>query len=242
MDTRRDPVWLSQIERFGVKSLVKLVLAVFALVFFVTLVSLLPGMERLSELLPVSIPALVRTVVTLALVALLYRIATQASSLIRQFETHEEEFRDCVAAVVYWGVLLLAVVIAYEGFRDVGSYLFGQTGFSVFYSLVFVLMATIPLAFLLVQIGLLVHMRRQRTREANVMHRDVQTDQDRVLQLLEEHDGIIYQSEFVDATGWSKTKVSRILSEMESDGSINRYQIGREKVVCLPGHDPDFVT
>lgn len=65
---------------------------------------------------------------------------------------------------------------------------------------------------------------------------------ERVRRLLDENDGRIRQPEVVEATDWSKATVSRLLSEMESRGEIERFRVGREKVVCLPERVPDAVA
>jgi hypothetical protein len=67
-------------------------------------------------------------------------------------------------------------------------------------------------------------------------------DEKRVQQLLSAHDGRLKQSQIVDGTEWSKSKVSRLLSSMEDDGEITRIRLGRENLVCLRGHEPSDVT
>lgn len=64
----------------------------------------------------------------------------------------------------------------------------------------------------------------------------------RVLSLLTEHGGDVWQTEIAATTGWSQSKTSRVLSRMESDGTIDRYRFGRHKVVCLPDRDPADLT
>lgn len=56
---------------------------------------------------------------------------------------------------------------------------------------------------------------------------------------LDMNGGRLRQQEIVARTGWSEASVSRTLTQMEADGSIVRIQIGREKVVCLPGACPN---
>lgn len=63
------------------------------------------------------------------------------------------------------------------------------------------------------------------------------TDADRVRGLLREHGGRMKQSQIVDQTEWSKAKVSRLLSSMAEEGSIEKLSIGRENVISLA--DPD---
>lgn len=59
------------------------------------------------------------------------------------------------------------------------------------------------------------------------------TDEERVRYHLR-RSGRMGQSELVERTGWSKAKVSRVLSAMEEEGAVSRAQVGREKIVTLP--------
>lgn len=68
------------------------------------------------------------------------------------------------------------------------------------------------------------------------------TPQEQILRLLEDNDGRLTQSDIGTAVEWSKATVSRKLCELESAGEITRYQIGREKIVFLPGAEPDSFT
>ncbi|WP_136717973.1 helix-turn-helix transcriptional regulator [Halorientalis salina] len=61
----------------------------------------------------------------------------------------------------------------------------------------------------------------------------------RVHRLLEEHDGRLPQSEIVDRTDWSKSKVSRVLSAMAEADQIRKIRLGRENLVARPGDEPD---
>ncbi|WP_458210518.1 helix-turn-helix transcriptional regulator [Haladaptatus sp. NG-SE-30] len=65
------------------------------------------------------------------------------------------------------------------------------------------------------------------------------TDQERIRSLLMQYGGRMKQAAFTDETQWSKSSVSRKLSEMEANGEITRVQIGRENVVFLGGSEPD---
>jgi hypothetical protein len=56
--------------------------------------------------------------------------------------------------------------------------------------------------------------------------------------VLERHNGRLKQRRFVDEYGWSSATVSRLLSNLEEQGTIERYRLGREKVVCLPDTAP----
>ncbi|WP_267639444.1 helix-turn-helix transcriptional regulator [Haloarchaeobius amylolyticus] len=63
---------------------------------------------------------------------------------------------------------------------------------------------------------------------------DYLTDEDRVLQLLDQNDGRLKQSDFVSETDWSKSKVSRVLSKMASSGEIRKVALGRENLIIHP--------
>lgn len=59
------------------------------------------------------------------------------------------------------------------------------------------------------------------------------SDADRVAALLAEHDGQMKQSEIVEATEWSKAKVSRLLSRMDDHDRIRKRQDGRQNIIIL---------
>jgi hypothetical protein len=65
------------------------------------------------------------------------------------------------------------------------------------------------------------------------------TDEDRVLALLREHGGRMKQSQVVERTEWSKAKVSRLLSSMNEEGTVEKLSIGRENIISLDGHGPE---
>jgi hypothetical protein len=65
------------------------------------------------------------------------------------------------------------------------------------------------------------------------------TNEDRVRRMLEEEGGRLKQSDIVAQTDWSKSKVSRLLSRMESDGEIRKISIGRENLITRPGDEPE---
>lgn len=67
-------------------------------------------------------------------------------------------------------------------------------------------------------------------------------DTDLVVSLVAENDGRMAQSEIVDRTGWSKSKVSVLLSEMDENNEIDKLRLGRENLISLPGHEPDMTT
>ena len=63
---------------------------------------------------------------------------------------------------------------------------------------------------------------------------DLVTNESQVIDVLEQHDGQMKQADIVEALDWSKSKTSRVLSEMADDGAIEKIRLGRENVIRLP--------
>ncbi len=79
--------------------------------------------------------------------------------------------------------------------------------------------------------GALVYLRRHRggmEEKIEVLREDEQ----RIMKLIVENDGID-QREIVELTGFSKTKVSKILSELERRGIIRKEPVGRRNRIYL---------
>jgi hypothetical protein len=74
---------------------------------------------------------------------------------------------------------------------------------------------------------------------AEETQQELLSDEDRVLQLLEEHGGRMKQVHIVEQTDWSKSKVSMLLSDMEEDGAISKLRVGRENIISLAGEEPE---
>lgn len=66
---------------------------------------------------------------------------------------------------------------------------------------------------------------------------DLTSDQQHVVRLLTAHGDRLRQSVIVEKSGWSKSKVSRLLSDLESTGVIEKVNVGRENVVVLTVED-----
>lgn len=67
----------------------------------------------------------------------------------------------------------------------------------------------------------------------------LQPPDERVLELLDEHGGRMWQQQVVDETGYSEGRVSNLLGEMEADGLVTRRWKGGQKVVSLPERRSD---
>lgn len=62
------------------------------------------------------------------------------------------------------------------------------------------------------------------------------------LELLESNEGRMEQTEIVATTEWSRSTVSRVLSEMESDNLIHKIPLGRTNVITLPDACPNWYS
>lgn len=147
MDRARDSEWRTQIEELEISSLVKLVIVIIVLLFLLVFVSVLPGLDQLVPGLPITFGAIVSAVVTLAIVLLLVRVAARIRTIIQHLLIDIAEIETHSTAVVYWTVVFLAVVIAYEGFEAATAPILVEAGLLWTYDLVFLLLGMIPLAF-----------------------------------------------------------------------------------------------
>ena len=68
------------------------------------------------------------------------------------------------------------------------------------------------------------------------------SDKGEVVRLLVANHGRIRQHQIADETGWSKSKVSRICSQMHTDGTIEKTSVGRENLITLSDREPEPET
>ncbi|SDD73008.1 hypothetical protein [Natrinema hispanicum] len=73
----------------------------------------------------------------------------------------------------------------------------------------------------------------------SIADEELLTDEDRVVKLIRENGGRMKQVNIVDETGWSKSKVSMLLSDMEDEGTISKLRVGRENIISLEGFEPE---
>ncbi len=83
------------------------------------------------------------------------------------------------------------------------------------------------------------HLDAEPDSSGTVTDPELVSDEQRVINLLEARGGRMKQVDIVDRTGWSKSKVSMLLSDMDDDGTISKLRVGRENIVSLAGHEPD---
>lgn len=68
------------------------------------------------------------------------------------------------------------------------------------------------------------------------------SDEGKVVRLLVANRGRIRQHRIADETGWSKSKVSRICSQMHADDLIEKRSVGRENLITLSDRTRDEET
>ena len=63
------------------------------------------------------------------------------------------------------------------------------------------------------------------------------SNEERVIQLLEQHDGRLKQQQVVQELDWTDAKTSQVIGELREEGTVETFRIGRENVVRLPEVD-----
>lgn len=71
----------------------------------------------------------------------------------------------------------------------------------------------------------------KQNRKVNLSELD--SDEKRIVSLLQERQGSVFQSDVIKLTGFTKVKVSRILDKMENSGLIERKRRGMANLVVL---------
>ncbi len=142
-DVQTDP---PAFEYETVRTIGKLVLTTLSLLFLLSLVSLLPGIDRLIPGTPVSFAAVVGAVVTLAIVALLLYLAPALAKLVRSTLEGPTHVVDDVSDIVQLLVVFVAVLVAHRGLEPAIVPLL--EGMAWIYDVVFLAIALPPLSIL----------------------------------------------------------------------------------------------
>jgi hypothetical protein len=61
------------------------------------------------------------------------------------------------------------------------------------------------------------------------------SDEERVLALLEDNGGRMKQQDVKESLGWSRTKTSNVVNDLQDAGKVEVYRLGRENTLALPG-------
>jgi len=143
-------------DRETVRSAGRVAIAALALVGVLSLFTLLPGVDRLVPLTPVTFAAVAGAVATAAVVALLLYAAPRVASLTRaalhrtDAAERVERIAENGAALAYWLVVLAAVLVAHRGFA--GAVVPLLDGFAWAYDAAFLVASFVPLVFVVARL------------------------------------------------------------------------------------------
>lgn len=122
-----------------IRAITKATLAILSLVFLTYLVRLLPGADLLIPSTPLSIASVFGAIVTILLVGLVLLIAPKAATLTRIGLSGPSSVVENIAGVVYWLLVLVAIIIAHRGLAGIFLPVFG--GLSWLYDVIFLVIA-----------------------------------------------------------------------------------------------------
>lgn len=138
-----------EIDRQTIRRAGKLLLATLALTLLLTLMSLLPGVDRLVPGAPVTFMALVSAIVTLAIVALLVSLAPAVAKLVRSTFDGPQPVVEDVAVSSQLLVVFAAIIVAHRGLAPALVPLLDEMAWT--YDVLFFVLALPPLAILAFQ-------------------------------------------------------------------------------------------
>ncbi|WP_158056116.1 helix-turn-helix transcriptional regulator [Halorussus halophilus] len=67
---------------------------------------------------------------------------------------------------------------------------------------------------------------------------DLLSNEERVLRVLERHNGRVKQKAIVSELGWTEAKTSQVVGRLREEGKIESFRLGRENVLALPRQEP----
>lgn len=126
-------------DRETLRTVTKLLLVAVWVVVMLSLLRLLPGIERIVPRTSVTFAALLSAVATAVVVGLLAILAPKLAVFVRSSLGGPEEIVEHLSAAVYWLVGLGAVLVAHRGFAPAATPVFG--GFEWVYDVLFFLLA-----------------------------------------------------------------------------------------------------
>lgn len=68
------------------------------------------------------------------------------------------------------------------------------------------------------------------------------SDEEYILSAIHTANGRVWQSTLCEELNWSKSKVSRLLTQLEENGKISKRRVGRKNAICLPEREPDIAS
>lgn len=71
-------------------------------------------------------------------------------------------------------------------------------------------------------------------RDSSTADEELLSNEERVMQLLDRHDGRIKQKEIAEELDWTSAKTSRVVNSLQEMEKVEVYRLGRENVVTFP--------
>ncbi len=96
-----------------------------------------------------------------------------------------------------------------------------------------VFLLSLAIGVILTLIGMYLHRRAPQTRIYVADTVPLSEDERKIVDILKKEGGIAFQSDLVEKTSFSKSKVSRLLDRLEAEGIIERRRRGITNVVIL---------
>lgn len=144
------PTLSGSVSRDAARSVSKLLLAAVSLGFVLYLFTLLPGIDRIVPLTPITFVALVGAIATVVLVALILYATPKLASLTRMALDGPKVVVENLASVVYWLGVLAAVLVAHRGLAGAIGPFLGRFGW--LYDVVFLVLSIPSVAFIAVRL------------------------------------------------------------------------------------------
>ncbi|MUW15007.1 hypothetical protein GJ633_10290 [Halorubrum sp. CBA1125] len=152
----------SALDHETIRSASKLLIAAIALIGVLALVTLLPGVDRLVPLAPVTFAAVATAVVSVAVSGILLYAAPKFALLTRtalggsvtDADDGPDRIVENAAGMVYWLVVFAAVLVAYRGLGAAAMPLLGDAAWV--YDAGFLFVALVPVVFLVTRLTLTV--------------------------------------------------------------------------------------
>lgn len=133
-------------DRKTLRSGVKLALLAAWVVLVVSLLSWIPGIDRVVPHTPVTIAAVIGAIASMVIVGVLLVLAPTTATLVGSVISGPERIVGGLAAAAYWFVLLVAVLVAHTGLTALFEPFLG--GAEWLYDTVFLLLALPPVIFI----------------------------------------------------------------------------------------------
>jgi len=74
---------------------------------------------------------------------------------------------------------------------------------------------------------------KEKSVKKKINMNDLNNEEKKLVKIVQDNEGTIFQSDLVDNSGFSKVKVSRILDKLEGRGVLERKRRGMSNVVVL---------